>query len=122
MDEEHEEPNRGNGSFRPSAAQRLYESGEAIRREMSSLGSAFNDAAQDVERVVHEQMEQRPYAMLAAAAGVGYVLGGGIASRLTRTAVALAGRFALAVAARELSHMLDSAGARTAAGAEATSG
>jgi hypothetical protein len=51
-------------------------------------------------------MERHPYAMLAAATGVGYVLGGGVPSRLTALLIGLGSRVFLEVAARDLTARL----------------
>jgi ElaB/YqjD/DUF883 family membrane-anchored ribosome-binding protein len=55
------------------------------------LREAWGDATNAVERlyvhassVVQEQVQQRPYAALAAAAGLGFVLGGGLGSSTGR--------------------------------------
>jgi ElaB/YqjD/DUF883 family membrane-anchored ribosome-binding protein len=55
------------------------------------LREAWGDAANAVERLyshasslVQEQVRERPYAALAAAAGIGFVLGGGLGSTTGR--------------------------------------
>ena len=52
---------------------------------------------------IERQLGRRPYATLAAAAGVGYVLGGGLATPLTRIAIGAMMRLAVALAVREVS-------------------
>jgi hypothetical protein len=52
--------------------------------EASRLAGEAQSAAQQLERFLVEQMRTRPYRTLLIAAGAGYVLGGGLASSLTR--------------------------------------
>jgi hypothetical protein len=52
--------------------------------EASRLADEAQSAAQQLERYLVEQMRSRPYRTLLIAAGAGYVLGGGLASSLTR--------------------------------------
>jgi ElaB/YqjD/DUF883 family membrane-anchored ribosome-binding protein len=59
--------------------------------EELELSEAWGDATNAVERlytqastVLQEQVQQRPYAALAAAAGLGFVLGGGLGSSTGR--------------------------------------
>jgi len=51
---------------------------------------------------LRRQLEANPYLTLAAAAVAGYVLGGGLASRLTRLALGAGARVAVVVFTREL--------------------
>jgi hypothetical protein len=60
------------------------------------------DAADDLERYITEQVHRRPYSTLGVAAGVGFILGGGLRSRLTAVLLGAATRLAMALAAREL--------------------
>ena len=71
-------------------------------------------AADDLERYLTEQVEERPYITLGVAAGVGYVLGGGLRSRLTAVLLGAATRLAMAVAARELAARLSPGAAASA--------
>lgn len=61
------------------------------RSEELELREAWGDATNAVERLynhassaLQEQVQQRPYAALAAAAGLGFVLGGGLGSSTGR--------------------------------------
>jgi len=88
-----EEPHHGgNGAARPPSARDLVEQGERIGQELVSLASTARHAAEGWEEVLRERIEQQPYAALAIAAGVGYVLGGGVPTSLFRVALALSGR------------------------------
>ena len=77
-----------------------------IHHDAGALAAALREAADEVERYVTQQVEERPYATLGVAAGVGYVLGGGLRSRLTAVMLGTATRFAMAMAARELAARL----------------
>lgn len=82
----------------PSLADRRRQ----IRREVETLASAVQDATGDVRRYLADQAERRPYRSLGIALAVGYVLGGGLNSRLTAMSLAAATRFAMALAVREV--------------------
>jgi ElaB/YqjD/DUF883 family membrane-anchored ribosome-binding protein len=82
----------GNGAARPPSARELVEQGERIGQELVSLASTARQAAEGWEQVLRERIEQSPYAALAIAAGVGYVLGGGLPTGLFRIGIALGGR------------------------------
>lgn len=84
----------------------LQERVEQISTEARALGSTVETTIRDVEATLRTHMDEHPYAMLAAAAGVGYVLGGGIPSRLTSLLLGIGTRVMLEVAARDLSRRL----------------
>jgi hypothetical protein len=86
---------------------------QQIGDEARALGRSLEDTVHDVEAALRAQMEQRPYAMLAAAAGVGYVLGGGLPSRLTSLLIGLGSRVLLETAARDLTARLVNGGKRS---------
>ena len=80
--------------------------GRQIHQDAHALAAALRDAADDLERYLTEQVEERPYTTLGVAAGVGFVLGGGLRSRLTVVLLGAATRLATALAARELAARL----------------
>lgn len=84
----------------------LGEHGREIQHDVQTLAAAVQDAADDLERFVTAQVEARPYTTLGVAAGVGYVLGGGLRLRLTRVLLGTATRLAMALATRELAARL----------------
>jgi hypothetical protein len=90
----------------PQDARSLGDHGRQIHHDAHALAAAVQDAADDLERYLTEQVEQRPYTTLGVAAGVGYVLGGGLRSRLTAVLLGAATRLAVALAARELAARL----------------
>jgi len=63
---------RSRGSVRD-----LFEQGERLRADLRALGDAAAHLTRGWQSLVRDRMERRPYATLAAAAGVGYVLGAG---------------------------------------------
>jgi hypothetical protein len=85
----------GNGDEAP-AAKRLYERGKEIRSEIETLIGILEEGFTDLEKTLQEQLSRSPYPTLAAAAGVGYVLGGGVPSPATRILLDFGTRFAVA--------------------------
>jgi ElaB/YqjD/DUF883 family membrane-anchored ribosome-binding protein len=77
-----------------------------IYNDAQTLTSAVRSATDDLERYLTDQVNRRPYSTLGVAAGVGYVLGGGLRSRLTAVLLGVATRLAVALAARELATRL----------------
>lgn len=82
--------------------ERIQSKGQRVRQEVNGLTAELEGALGDVERIVREQLERRPYATLAAASGVGWVLGGGIPVVLSRMLFGMGGRLALLVLAERL--------------------
>jgi len=85
-----------------SRRRRFEDSGKRVCREARAFGNALQEAIVDLEGTLREQLEQRPYVTLATAAGLGYVLGGGLASRFSKVLLNLGTRLAVAVMLREL--------------------
>jgi hypothetical protein len=82
--------------------ERLQQSGQRVRREVSGLTSEMEGALGDLERLVREQLSERPYTTLAAASGLGYVLGGGVPVALSRLLFGMGGRLAFVMMAQRL--------------------
>jgi hypothetical protein len=80
-----------------------------IDQDTHALVAAVQDATSGLEGYLTERMQSRPFVTLGVAAGVGYVLGGGLGPRLTAALLGAATRVALAVAARELGDRLSPA-------------
>ena len=88
-----EDNNRpGNGSG-PSARELLAE-GQRLREDVTALAGTLRQVTHGWQSVLRERLEQRPYVTLAAAAGVGYVLGGGLPTSLLRVLLGVGGRIA----------------------------
>jgi hypothetical protein len=83
-----------NGQDRPRL-ERLRERGAGVRRDARVLATDVEQAVEEIHGFLREQLEQRPYAVLAAASGIGYVLGGGLPTRLVRLMFDLGTRVAL---------------------------
>lgn len=96
-----------------SRIQRLQKKSAAVRRDVSGLTAEVEEALGDLERQVREQLEARPYATLAAATGVGYVLGGGVPVMLSRMLFGVGGRLAFVLLANRLRDNLASASSTT---------
>jgi ElaB/YqjD/DUF883 family membrane-anchored ribosome-binding protein len=77
-----------------------------LRQETGALAASAEAAVGDLQGALRHELDCRPYATLAAAAGVGFVLGGGLASRLTQTMLGVANRVVMAVVAREIGDRL----------------
>jgi hypothetical protein len=72
------------------------------------------DAADGVHRYLTAQVEQRPFSTVGVAAGVGYVLGGGLSARLTVVLLGAVTRVATALVARELGSRILQSGSASA--------
>jgi hypothetical protein len=81
--------------------QRIQQKGQQVRREVGDLTTEVEGALGELETVIREQLTQRPYTTLAAATGLGYVLGGGIPVVLTRMMFGLGGRLAFVMLAQQ---------------------
>jgi hypothetical protein len=68
--------------------------GQKVREDVVALAGAVRQAARGWEALVRDRLERRPYATLAVAAGVGYVLGGGLPTSLLRVMIGVGGRLA----------------------------
>lgn len=66
-----------------------------VRDDVTALRSAAQCALRDCAAILQERLTQHPYATVAVAAGVGYVLGGGLPLPLVRAALAIGGRLAV---------------------------
>jgi ElaB/YqjD/DUF883 family membrane-anchored ribosome-binding protein len=106
-----ENPNVSNDApsgtgWQPREARSLGDHCRRIHDDAHALAAAVQEATDDLERYLTEQVEERPYAALGVAAGVGYVLGGGLRSRLTAVLLGAATRLATALAVREIAARL----------------
>jgi ElaB/YqjD/DUF883 family membrane-anchored ribosome-binding protein len=71
---------------------------DALEDVKSSLGDLYHAA----DTFATEQARERPYVFLGVAAGVGFVLGGGLASRLGSTLLGVGSRLAASRIMEEL--------------------
>jgi hypothetical protein len=92
----------------------------ALRQDAHALAGELRGAFDEIEERLDIQgrMERNPYATLAVAAGVGYVLGGGLFSRFTGHALRLGVRLMLVPMLKSELMALGEAAAEGMAGAE----
>jgi hypothetical protein len=77
-----EKPGSGNGHHSPQGfAGRVGHLNDSAHQLLDEARSTFEDLGQAVD--LRGRVQRHPYAMVAAAVGVGYVLGGGLFSQLT---------------------------------------
>lgn len=96
-----------NGASRPIEAHRrefptLGDHGRWIRHDAAALAATVEDAADGLHRQLAAHVQGHPLRTLGLAAGVGYLLGGGLGSRLTILLLGAAARVIAASAAHEL--------------------
>jgi ElaB/YqjD/DUF883 family membrane-anchored ribosome-binding protein len=85
-----------------------------IQHDAEALAATLRDATDGVQRYLTAQVEQRPFSTLGVAAGVGYVLGGGLRSRLTVVLLGAVTRVGTALVARELGSRIVQSGSASA--------
>jgi hypothetical protein len=85
-----------------SRIERLQSKGQRVRQEVSGLTAEVEDALGDLDRTLRDQLDRRPYATLAAASGLGYVLGGGVPAALSRMVFGMGGRLAILMLAERV--------------------
>jgi ElaB/YqjD/DUF883 family membrane-anchored ribosome-binding protein len=111
----------GNGAARGPQRLRepmsLADHARQIQHDAEALAGAVREATDGVQRSLTAQVEQRPFSTVGVAAGVGYVLGGGLSSRLTATLLGAATRVAVALVARELGNRILQGGSPIGSGA-----
>ena len=91
----------GNRESRPSMTgngegRRLREQASETKANATAFAHSLGATAKEVDGMVRELAARSPYAVLAGALGVGFILGGGIPPALMRGVVGFAGRYALA--------------------------
>lgn len=72
-----------------------------LRRAAEEVASSVEQLYRTGDAFLGKHAQERPYAVLGAAAGIGFVLGGGLAWRLAGTLVNVAGRMAVTHAVNE---------------------
>lgn len=95
-DDESRRQGRGGGQ------QSLVEVGRQLQGDAQTMVTHVQEASSEIQTYLTQRVRERPVSTLAAAAGIGYLLGGGLSSRLTLLMAGLATRVGLAVAAREM--------------------
>lgn len=80
----------------------VLEASARLRDDAKQLAQSVTDFTGQAKDALNEVMESRPYVAIAGAFAVGYLLAGGLSSRLTRVGLALAGRYVVANMGSEL--------------------
>jgi ElaB/YqjD/DUF883 family membrane-anchored ribosome-binding protein len=86
---------KGNGERFPRAAEVRERVGE-VRERADDLARTVGSLARDLEDAVTRETKRRPYQAVAAAATVGFVLGGGLSMGVLRLAMRVGARLATA--------------------------
>lgn len=73
----------------------LYTSGRQVVQDLSALGSSVGQLAKEASQSLHTLAKERPYVAIALAAGAGFVLAGGLGTRVTRSLLGLGGKMLL---------------------------
>lgn len=87
---------------KPQGSHSMGEHARRIHRDAATLAAEVRGTTVDAQRYLADRVKRHPYSTLGTAAGIGYVLGGGLGSRLTVVLVGAATRLATALAVREL--------------------
>ena len=85
-----------------SAIRAAREDVEPLRESAEAFATSLQQAADQATEAVRDQLEKRPFVVLGVAAGVGYVLGGGLPTFLTRALVRIGLRAATTAAVGRL--------------------
>jgi len=88
----------GTGDMR----QRFETTQRDLRTEMDAMSQTVRQATQEVGSYLREQLQERPYATLGAAAGLGFVLGGGFSWRVGSLLFGTGGRVLASMVLREV--------------------
>lgn len=91
----------------PSALERrsLGSHVRQIRSDTRTLVAEIASTTADLERTLADNARLRPYSTLSVAAGLGYVLGGGLRSQFTVVILGVAARLVTAIAVRQLGEL-----------------
>jgi hypothetical protein len=96
MNEQAQANRGGNGSAMGTpSARELVAQGQRVREDVVALAGAVRQVTHGWQALLRDRLERQPYATLAVAAGVGYVLGGGLPTTLLRVMIGVGGRLAV---------------------------
>ena len=91
-DMERTESSRGKRKGGGDHHNRIFEHTVEAKEEVQMLASSIGELSHDVTSYVEEQVKHRPWAVLGVAAAIGYVIGGGLPTRITRAGLSIAMR------------------------------
>jgi hypothetical protein len=83
----------GNGAVPPMAD--LSRQAQQLGAELSDIGDTLRELVDGCRGAARDRLRRQPYVVLAVAAGVGYVLGGGLPRGVVRGLLAVGGRVML---------------------------
>jgi hypothetical protein len=86
----------------------LRQHAREIGEDTRALKSAIDSTVTELEELAHDLVAERPYMALLAAGGVGYILGGGLPTALTRTLIMFASRLAVEMATLQVGARMQS--------------
>lgn len=76
----------------------LGERSREVRDQATALSRSVRSAVEDIDHALEHQVTKRPYTVLGIAAGVGFVLGGGLSPMIFRRALGFGTKLALDLA------------------------
>lgn len=85
-----------------SAPEKISAHAQELLGEVDDLAESLGETVHDLQAMVDEQVGERPYASMAAAAALGFVLGGGLTVRVGRLLMGYGGRTAAKMLFRRL--------------------
>ena len=85
--------NGGNGADHSMAD--ISRNARRLSSELHELGGTVQEIADGCSAVARDQLKRQPYVVIAIAAGIGYVLGGGLPRGVVRRLMMLGGRVML---------------------------
>ena len=85
----------GNGHAPEHPMADLSRTASRLSADITELGDAVRELADGFQSVARDQLRRQPYVAIAIAAGVGYVLGGGLPRGIIRGLLTLGGRVML---------------------------
>ena len=88
----YQESQSGNGAHGPKIGERVDQIGSSAQQFWTDARGAVTDLGQSID--LKGRVDRHPYGMLAAAAGIGYVLAGGLFTPLTARIIRLGMRLA----------------------------
>ena len=71
----------------------VSDAGGRVRDDAKALVASMSDFTNQARDTIFKVMDEKPYVAIGAAFGVGYVLAGGLRSKLTGLLVTLGGRY-----------------------------